>query len=105
MHALLNMEKSQEGNVSVTVNNGSTSSNVGRIRGGRELVTITPLPTGTTVRPPFCNPAPRALSSGSVVVRPAATQISAQQRLPVNVLQHSGGPRQVASKLDKVLLM
>ena len=63
----------------------------------------TPLPPGATVRPPFFNPTPRGRSSGSVVW-PAAIQISAQQRLPVNVFQHSGGPRQVASKLVKVFL-
>lgn len=79
-------------NVSVTVNNGSTS-NAGRIGGGRQMVTITPLPPGARI-------VPRGHSSG-VVVRPAPTAIQAEPRRPsVSVLQHSG----VASKIDKVFL-
>ena len=85
-------------NVSVTVNSGSTSSNLRRIGGGRQLVTITPLPPGATVAPR----APNSLGTppGPVIVRPAAAQVSAQTR-SVNVLQQS---RQVANKLEKVFL-
>ena len=101
------MENSQGGsessgcNVSVTINNGTTSSNMEHIGGGRQLVMITPLPPGGTVRPPFINPMSCARSSGAVI-----TQVSAKQHLPGHsvVLQHSGGPWQVASKLDKVFL-
>ena len=100
------MDKSQSPgcNVSVTVNSGPTASNVGARIGG---VSITPLSgTGTVNRPPFVNPTPRAQPRplGGVIVRPGAAQVSAQQRLPVNVLQHSGRPRQVDNKLEKVFL-
>ena len=37
-------------------------------------------------------------------MQPAATQVSAQQCVPANVLQHSGGPRQVTNKPEKVFL-
>ena len=101
------MEKAPDSsgcNVSVTVNSGSTSSNVGRIGGGKQLVTITPLSAGTSIRPPFFNSAPRGQLSGAAVVRPTATLVSTQQRVPANVLQHSERVRQAASKLDKVFL-
>lgn len=93
-----NMEKSQGGpelgecNVFVTINNRSASSNVGRTRGGRQLVTITPLPLGATVRPPFIIPTPHARF---VVVRPAANLVSVKHLLVSVILQHSGGPWQV----------
>ena len=99
------MERSQNPestgcSVSVTVNNGSTTSNVGRVGGGRQLVTITPLPPGAAVKKPPFNPTPRAhRPSGGVIVQPLTA--TAQRLLPANVLQHSGGPWQVASKLDK----
>ena len=75
-------------NVSVTVNNGSTS-NAGRIGGGRQLVTITPLPPGARILP-------HGHSSGAVM-RPAATE---PRRPSASFFQQSG----VASKLDKVFL-
>ena len=89
--------------MSVTVNNESTTSNVGRVGGGRQLVTITPLPPGAAVKRPSFNPTPRAhRPSSAVIIQPLTA--TAQQLLPANVFQHSGGPRQVANKLDKVFL-
>ena len=79
-------------NVSVTVNNGSTS-NAGRIGSGRQLVTITPLPPGARILP-------RGPSSGAVVPPPAtATQVEPRHS-SASFLQQSG----VATKLNKVFL-
>ena len=66
-------------------------------------MTITLLPGAAVKRPPF-NPTPHAHQpSGGVIVQPLIA--TAQQLLPANILQHSGGPRKVASsKLDKVFL-
>jgi hypothetical protein len=86
--------------VSITINTGSTTSNGGVLEVA-ELVTITSFPPGPAVEmPPFFNLTPSAHQpSGGVIVQPLTTQLSAH--LPA-VLQHSGGPLKVASKLDKV---
>ena len=101
------MEKAPDSsgcNLSVTVNSGLTFSNVGRIGGGRQLVTITPLSAGTSIRPPFFNSVPCGQLSGAAVVRPTVTLVSTQQRVPAIVLQHSERVWQAAIKLEKVFL-
>ena len=95
-------------NVSVTVNSGTSASNMGaRIGGGRQLVTITPLLScaGTVNRPPLVSLTPRALPSGSVTVQPlTGTQVPAHQPLPINVRQHCERPPKVDKKFKKVFL-
>ncbi len=90
--------------MSVTVNTGSTTSNGGELEVA-ESVTITSLPIGPAVKKLPFNQTPSAHqpSSGVIVQSLTATQLSAQH-VPANVLQHSGGPLKVASKLVKVCL-
>ena len=74
-------------NVSVTVNNGSSK----RIGGGRQAVTITPLPPG--YRPPFVTTS-----------FPKTTLLSQAQQLPVATPCGPDRQQRVDNRLDKVLL-
>lgn len=98
------MAESNGCNVSVTVNNGSASSNR-QVRTGRQLVTITPLPPG--YHPLYvAHVQPGSQSRGASAAlnfRPTSDPVVSNSKSNSVVTQRQG-QKDVDSKLDKVLL-